>query len=446
MIHGGSDIEEDDQQTDPMTTNFSPYPDAAPDARLRGQKKGRFCEVIFSIPDEDRNSSNVSTSSHYMYEIIFTLWVHSHEKEGNLSCEDSRDFVRNMDFFLPICLKSMTLRCLSMRTSFELVPNTVLDQRHMRILGSLTECIAHDLLALNGGSLRDLNYTLSLSDSILDFFEGLLALIHPSQVAWLTFRYLKTLRDNEMNTENISKQGRKEIFDYISCSRQMRLRTIEHFSLMPRFVALNFPLKYSTYQYKGKSIPTSWTNQVLTNYCKSSSFADLFPDKHPKLPEAHWLAELLSNECFMVCSQACEAVVTGFQVKSPGGTKKKQSSIRQRIKLTEEELHRHKSLANHSITIAYELLLRAHATDSRYQSEVAQSRVAGMFVVPVIENAIQATTWLTRMDSSDSVRTMWLMCVLYVLQEAPEVALRKQFRCICTDEVSSSFNITELIF
>jgi hypothetical protein len=436
VIHGGSDIEEEDRQKHVRATNFSPYPNAAPGARLRGHNKGRFCEIIFSIPDEPKNGTTLSTSSHYLYEIIFSLWVHSHESKDNIAAEDSKDFVRNMDFFLPVCLKSMTLRCLNMRNSLELVPKNVLDQKHIRILGSLIECIAHDLLALSGRSIRNVTHTLSLSDSVLDFFEGLLAFVHPSQVAWLTFRYLKTLRDNETSTENLSQKERKEVFDYIYCSRQLRLRTVEHLSSIPRFVALNFPLKYSAYQDKGRNIPTSWTNQVLIGDSKSSH---LFPDRCPRLPEAHWLAELLSNECFMVCSQACEAVVTGFQVKGPGGTRKKQSSIRQRIKLTEEELHRHQSLANHSITIAYELLLRAHATDSRYQSEIAQSRVAGMFVVPVIENAIQATAWLTKMDSSDKVRTMWLLCVLYILQEAPEVALRKQFRSICIDEVSNCF-------
>ena len=52
--------------------------------------------------------------------------------------------------------------------------------------------------------------------------------------------------------------------------------------------------------------------------------------------------------------------------------------MRQRIPLTEGQMLHHQSISYHAITIAYELLLRKQATDLRFQSEEALSRIAGI--------------------------------------------------------------------
>jgi len=105
--------------------------------------------------------------------------------------------------------------------------------------------------------------------------------------------------------------------------------------------------------------------------------------------------------------------------------------MRQRIPIPKEDMAYHHSIGYHSISIVYDLLLRIHAIDSRYQSEEARGRIAGTFVQPVLENAVQGVQWLSKIDPGHKIRNIWLLCILYVLQEAPEIALRKQMHDMC---------------
>jgi hypothetical protein len=80
-------------------------------------------------------------------------------------------------------------------------------------------------------------------------------------------------------------------------------------------------------------------------------------------------------------------------------------------------------MAFHSITIIYELLLRSHATDRRYQNEEASYRVASVFLAPILDHSIDNMGALVEMNADDTTRILWLSTVLYVLQESAESSL-----------------------
>ncbi len=388
--------------------------------------------------------------------MVMTMWLSSsNQRENrtdgkNKSDSDSDLFLKNIGFLVPLCLKSLALRCLSTKKVPEVVPSVVLDMKHMLILEPLVEIIAKGFVnqALQRDELADLFIAevLDTSNIILDFFVGLLALIHPSQVSWLIYRYLETLRLCE--EDQVPDEIAQELtVRRIRVTRQLRLRAAEKFSSMPRFVALNFPYKYHPSKWEASNDSCCWTNQMLDNkeLCNDGLFRS--PDKIERLPESNWLAELLSNECFIICSQSCEVIVNGTisqVMKSNNSSSKKKSAMRQRVAISKQNMAHYQSIGYHSISVAYDLILRKHATDNRYQSDDARGRIAGIFVSPVIENAVQGVQWLSKLEPSNKIRSLWLLCILYVLQEAPETAIRKQMRDMCVVKVRLSIYLIYL--
>jgi hypothetical protein len=135
--------------------------------------------------------------------------------------------------------------------------------------------------------------------------------------------------------------------------------------------------------------------------------------------------------------------------------------MRQRIVLSADDIIRHQSIAFHAVTIAYESILRKQAMNVKYQAEGVLNRVAGMckynasflfhfvqtflnykylnesrcrhYIVlsPVIRNTMDAVNCLSKMDVGNKIRCTWLLCLLYVLQEAPEVSIRSSILSLC---------------
>ena len=87
---------------------------------------------------------------------------------------------------------------------------------------------------------------------------------------------------------------------------------------------------------------------------------------------------------------------------------------------------------------AYELLVKRHAMDSRFQTIDSNIRVAAMFVGPILDYSLDAYPVLARMNANQQVRGIWLICLLYVLQEGPEVLVRDKLQSFCRQKVSSS--------
>jgi len=451
----GSDVEEEDFNVGKIQGNlkndFSPYPYAPFGIRLRASQLAHLIELTYSLPDVLKDMKDLSDQNSllppYLYETIFALWMQCCKSKG--SVDDSKSFLINMDFLLPVCLKSLVLRCVSQRKAIGVVPLIVFDMKHMEILQYLMGAIAEGLITSGAGNTADfdlaLSKALSMNDFLLEFFVGLLAVIHPSQVSWIIFRYLTKLRECEDEDIRIGINDGKDDHSWVTAvqyrlrsSRQLRLRVVEKLSSLPRFIALNFPLKYSSSWQGGAIQSCSWTNQAFESPSSSTNpFLSPYSDGVERLPETHWLAELLSSECFLICSRSCETIVTETisQMKSRG-PKTKQSSMRQRVILSEVQIAQHHSTALHAVTVVYELLLRNHAIDTRYQTEDARGRISGMFVHSIIHNSIQSVQWLSKLDPMHKVRTIWLLCVLYISQEAPEVTLREQMRSLFSSEFS----------
>jgi len=69
--------------------------------------------------------------------------------------------------------------------------------------------------------------------------------------------------------------------------------------------------------------------------------------------------------------------------------------------------------------------------DRRFQSEASRGRIAGMLAGPILEKSIQSVRWLARMEATHRVRSTWLLCLVYVLQEAPEHLISSIVRSYC---------------
>ena len=253
---------------------------------------------------------------------------------------------------------------------------------------------------------------------------------------------LSEIEDEIISATSTTSQGGATAlaFRRTICSRQLRLRAVERLSTLPRFVALNFPYKYSDRWIPlASSDATSWASQSSTKNDAGgleSEKQSPYPDGYERLPHAHWLADLLTNECLTICSQSCEAVVNEAiaQIKASRSDKGRKSALRSRLgreSLSRSELLRLQSNASHAVSIAYELLIRRHALDERFQSRENKQRIAAMFLSPSFGSTVKAVPWLAKMESTHKIRSLWLLSFLHTTQEAPEVLTREKLRSYC---------------
>lgn len=472
-----------------------------PRVRLRGTQTLYSARVELAVKDCDDSEEVIDEIQPYLYECILALWLQAWleytvsiptiiqakaavknqtsnlQRDALLSQETILMFSDNMDVLLPLCLKSFSLRCSSNELTRDPVPSTILDSKHMHVLEPLVDSMAQALVSqvlskvsssAGGRGQEDwdtkLVEALEASDAVLDFIVGLLSIVHPAQCSILIFRYFKTLRtcgnDDEdevpilMQTSSSIAEGSVSETSNVSqnravssgfrrtvCSRQLRLRAVERLSTLPRFVALNFPYKYSDRWIPlGPSDASSWAFQSSSkktgDEAKSGKQRCPYPDGYERLPHAHWLAELLVNECLTICSQSCEAVVNEAiaQIKASRSEKGRKSALRNRnngASLSRSELLRLQSNASHAVSIAYELLVRRHALDERFQSRECRERIAAMFLSPVFGGTVKAVPWLAKMESTHKIRSLWLLSFLHTTQEAPEVLTREKLRSYC---------------
>lgn len=431
----GSDTEDEVENS---ISRIQVYPNSPEELHLRGLRLHPN-EITFSLSDQKSSAKNVA----YLYEIILSLWVHSsmYPTTSNDTADRAENqlFFQQMDLLLPLCLKSLALRCFTDRKLYQLVPSNILDLNHMLLIEPLINVLTHELV--NHSVIADSEIddaiadAIAQSDSILDFIIGLMGIIHPAQVSYIISTYFQSLRTCEVSQGNSPGSHMPKI----RVNRQLRLRAVERLATIPQFAAMNFPYKFHSFKWEESKASCSWINQVTHVERKHSAHKLLRPpDGKEYLPEANWLSQLILNECLSICSQCSEVLVNGTvsQVKA-NMTSKKKSAMRQRVPVSKEDLAHYYAIGNHSITIVHELILKFHSCDERYQSESASSRIAGMFVSAVIENTLEATQTLSKMSPYHKIRTVWLLCLLYVLQEAPETALGQEMHSMCTKKVSS---------
>ena len=99
------------------------------------------------------------------------------------------------------------------------------------------------------------------------------------------------------------------------------------------------------------------------------------------------------------------------------------------------------NVARDAIATLYEFLLKRHSLDKRFQGDIARTRIAGIFTVPMFEMTCTEVSSLIKVNPSNNIRCLWLLCFLHVCQEAPEQMIRDYLRhcCLSTDSKLSTF-------
>jgi hypothetical protein len=441
---------------------------------FRGQDRCHYVTLTIGDLDEvDDNTGAWGRKLSFVYEAIFALWAKTwldytaengkriqpglYHRSGQETENRSllvESFYANIDVLLPLCLKSLAMRCLSIVPDSSPRSHVIVDEYHMSMFESVTEMLCQGLMAeaMSGADNPDqaIANALGSTDTVVDFLIGLSPIIHPQQHEVIVTKFFRTLRLAEIDDE-ISVGGFEWNADSIrrvKSSRHLRLRAIEKLSVLSSFVQSNFPLKYSGWNPLDKETSVSWNVQKAggPELHGVASTGNSYGDDAERLPRSGWLACQLADETLLICSLSCEAVVAEAMALAEitqhhmgGSPTSRQSALQQRPgkSLKRNDLLLFQSMAVHSITCLHELLLRRHAMDSRYQSDQCQGRVAAMFAPSILTKSIDNVRWLARMESTHKVRSLWLLCFVYILQEAPEALLRARLRSYCYPPVSS---------
>jgi hypothetical protein len=157
------------------------------------------------------------------------------------------------------------------------------------------------------------------------------------------------------------------------------------------------------------------------------------------LPKSGWLASLLTNESLSICALCCEAVVAeamAHMETQETAARKDKSKIsimnRPTASMKRADLLMFQSIAIHAITCVHELLLRRHAMDKRFQKESCRERIAALFTQSIFDKSMASVRWISRMESTHKIRSIWMLCFAYVLQEAPETLIREAIKVYST--------------
>ena len=361
--------------------------------------------------------SLTASKTPYLYEVVFALWIQSWTSlaasiESNSqiygtsntiprwpyelikgsynSTSDSAvalSFIRNMSFFLPLCMKSLGLRCAQIDTSKLNVAMTFLDDNHIQIFIAVFETIALGLMrqALSGNnrnanSDKMLTRALMDGDCVMEFLIGAFAFLHPTQVSTLIHSYFNIFEACEDKSCIPPEDAKKSHHRLIKCARQLRLHAVERLAAMPAFSKLNFPVKFTGFSPRMKSAPSSWTNQSAGNGLNEDLVQKNW-DKVDHFPQCFWLSDLLMNQCLSICNRSLKTIIKEAkqQEKTAKRGRRKGHSV-----LLRDDLIRMESLAFHSILIAFELLIKRQAMDSRFQTVSSNSRVAALFTSAVV--------------------------------------------------------------
>jgi hypothetical protein len=355
----------------------------------------------------------------------------------------TKSFLSHVDFLLPLCLKSLTLRLSKPKQSIELIPSSFLDADHLQMISVLLAFIANGLVSSTKYNIKDTDFHLVLQavliqcDSVIDFIIGLFALIHPQQVSQLVYTYIRSFQDAEdsCDVEELNTENPYNFIGFISCCRQLRIRSYERLVSMPNFVAINFPYRYRTTRQNENVSNLSWIKQHLAD-----DFITAVVDR--KAPKRHWLAELVVQDCLSIAHKSFETIFNGWIPKQKVNNlenKKKNtviSAFRQRIPLPADLVMHEECISRNAISIVYDILLRKNALDMRYQKKESFDRIISMFISPLIYGTAQAVHVISKMDPSDKLRNQWLLCMLCSIQDAPDAALRKGISSLCAQDVS----------
>lgn len=380
------------------------------------------------------------------YEVLITMTMRirvGQYKFGKSHTIDSDELHKimsdNLEFIVPLCLRSIIVRHCNQASQ---VPSKVhINKPEFELIEGFVVYLVRCLIYPCKESSDDVNQrkkslqnALSSSQIVLDFIVGLSSVIEAKQVEILIFQYLQTLRNEETTyirdaTQTLKPALNEEISHLIRCSQQLRLIAAEALCTLPSFLALNVPMKYSLSSNKEtRKESTTWLTQYVRN------IQEKLPDfeKRNEAINSGWLSDLVMNECFCICSVACQFVIyesIALVDASPDLNRKVTEA-----KLRKDDLVAFQCTAFQAISIVYELVVRRHSMDQRFQSVSAQSRIAGMLTKTILEQTCENVQWLSKLDCANQVRSTWLLCYVYALQDAPQ-ALIYEFIKTCFENV-----------
>ena len=459
----GSDIEDEDA-AESLSHSGSAY------YTSEGTFRSPFnCQVLrFSIKGERNSDSRYLPIGRgdFIYESLLVLWLHAWmSQSGDMSTLDigatskgknAQMFFDHLDVLIPICLKSIVLRySKAVEAPQSRISRVIVDQGHMNVLTSFMEMLALFVMEQSAEGLEttndasaDLEEALVNVDYIVDFLVGLCAVFHPAQIDTLLNKLFDVLR--QCDGMKRGSEQTQSVLDWSAdalrrskCSRKLRLRIIERLAVLPNFVALNYPRRVMSEKISGRKKKESWTNQHNDSTSdEPAPSGDLLNSGDDLLPKSGWLAELLTIEALSICSQSCQAVVAEAMahIETQSGEKngrRPDDTPKQKFTaaLSRNDLLMFQSIAIHAITIVYELLLRRHAMDLRFQRDSSRGRIAALFAKPVFDASLSSIRWLARLESTHKVRSLWLLCFVYLLQEVPENLLRQAVRSYSNPKV-----------
>lgn len=364
-------------------------------------------------------------------------------------------YYAHMDILLPICLKSLVLRySVEVLPFFPTATKALLDDAHISVFEHLVEILARGLLGqalfgIESSESREkaILHALTSAEVVLDFIVGLVSVLHPEHINSLLKRYFKTLRDGEIEhlQESIDAgtgfEWSVENLQRVRASRQLRLRAVEVLAVLPSFISMNFPSRLPTESKRVKGKRATWCQQCIESTDDDVEYE--IPSHSQRQPRSGWLADMLLSEALSICALSCEAVVAEaiahVELSANPDTSHKSvaSTLKKRpgASLSRSDLLMFQSVSVHAISCVYELLLRRHSMDRRFQSESGRDRIAGLFAGTVLDKSLASSRWLARMESTHKVRSLWLLCFVYVLQEAPAQFISNYIRSICGEPV-----------
>ena len=439
------------------------------------QKYRGLLEAIalsFSVSGVAKNATAMGRGK-YVYETIIVLWLRAwldhveqcfrmlpkqlgrqtatfdvppYDPTGPQQDEMIFFFYAHMDFLLPLCLKSIVTRYgEDVFSRYPQARKVMLDEGHLLQFEPFIEMLARGLFgqALFGMDTPEtrefaLKRAIDSSDVVTDFLLGLFGVLHSEHVRVLLTKYFMTLAEGE--TEHLGDNFGVANFEWteenlhrVRCSRQLRLCALEKLAVAPFFVAVNYPLKYPAPAESNSLEKSTWLkqhNEIDASFPVGTE-EFLIEEGIEKLPQSGWLANLLVSECLSVCALSCEAVVAEaiVHIETSGnshGQPYTQSHMSKRhgAALKRADLLMFQAMGIHSIEIVYELILRRHAMDRRFQTDSARCRIAGLLARPFLEKSVESVRWLARMEATHKVRSTWLLSLAYILQEAPAALIR----------------------
>jgi hypothetical protein len=366
------------------------------------------------------------------------------------------EFFAHIDFILPLCLKSIVVRYGT--KSSKPMAKVLVEDIEIQMFETFISLLAQGLVIQaveKCESQQDrensLKKSISSSQIVVDFLVGLISIIRGKHIEGFLLKYFDTIRDAEP-TSSVSANGKQnftwteEELHQLECCQQLRLFAAEALGVLPSFLALNLPMKYSVTVTKNEFYGTkpNWFNQYVETLQGKLLMPSQLRNTKNTLPSSGWLVDLVMNECFHICAFSSKCVVEESAVLIEESSKRtnKRSAIKKRhgIKLSHQDLTSFHLRAVQAISIVYELIVRRHSMDQRFQTLSAQGRIAGMLAKSVLTQSCKNEGWLSKLHFTNHVRSTWLLCFIYILQEAPEALIYDFIRSCCSPKVRTLKN------